>query len=233
MNTIKSLSIIIPAYNEKLALNDVLDEVIGTFDNLKIIFEIIIINDGSTDGSSDLLLLRSSNDPRIKPINHPHNFGKGKALRTGFKNASGYGWTLVIDADLQIPLTEFTPFEAAASQADVIIGNRADKQYSLYRKTISFFNRCLVQALFRIKVQDVNCPFKLFKTERLRNITLSSNSFGIDAELLWQLSLCGSKIVELPVESHPRRTGTSKVTPCMLVKCFLELLSLKLLHKTD
>jgi glycosyltransferase involved in cell wall biosynthesis len=228
LSTIKSLSVIIPAFNEKSALNDALDEVVNVLEYFGVIFEIIVINDGSNDGSADLLAHRSSADPRIKSISHEHNFGKGKALRTGLKNSSNYDWTLIIDADLQIPLTEFATFEANTPKADVIIGNRFNKQYTLYRRFISFVNRCLTQALFEIRVRDINCPFKLIKTDELRDIQLSINGFGIDAELLWQLSKNGATFIELPVESRPRQTGTSKVTPLMLVKCLLDLLYLKI-----
>jgi len=220
--------VIIPAFNEKPSLNDVLDEVASILGFYGIIFEILVINDGSTDGSTELLSHRSSADPRITSINHDKNYGKGKAIRTGLENSSGFDWTLVIDADLQIPLTEFASFEAATPIADVIIGNRRNKHYSLYRKFISVVNRYLVEALFGIHQRDINCPFKLIKTEQLRDIQLSAHGFGIDADLLWQLSKKGAIIMELPVESHPRLTGTSKVTPRVLVKCLLELLYIRI-----
>lgn len=228
MNTIKSLSVIIPAFNEEPALNDVLDEVVRVLECSGTIFEIVVIDDGSTDGSAGLLSLRASSDPRITSVNHEQNYGKGKALRSGIEKSSAYDWTLLIDADLQIPLTELASFEAATAKADVIIGNRLNKHYGIYRRAISFVNRCLVSALFGIHVRDVNCPFKLIKTDRLRDVDLSANGFGIDAELLWQLSIKEPTVVEVPVESHTRRTGTSKVTPRLLFKCLLELLYIRL-----
>jgi glycosyltransferase involved in cell wall biosynthesis len=227
LSTIKSISIIIPAYNEELALNSALDEIVAVVDALDIHYEIIVIDDCSNDGSAELLRLRSSCDARIRVINHERNFGKGQALRTGFANSSGYDWTLVIDADRQIPLTELVSFAAATHLADVLIGKRVEKQYTLYRKVVSFINRFLVQSLFGISVSDVNCPFKLIKSDRLRGLSLSANSFGIDAELLWKLSQNSATIIELPVEAHPRQTGVSKVTPRVLVKCLLELFSIR------
>jgi len=228
LGTINSLSVIVPAFNEELALNDVLDEIISVLDCTDTKFEIVVINDGSTDGSSELLSYRSSVDARIKSINHEKNYGKGKALRTGIENASGFDWTLLIDADCQIPLTELSSFEAAISNADVIIGNRLNKRYNYYRKSISAVNRSLVDVLFGTRMQDINCPFKLIKTSMLHDIHLSARGFGIDAELLWQLSKNGATIVELPVKSHPRLKGVSKVTPMMLVKCLFELLSIRI-----
>jgi glycosyltransferase involved in cell wall biosynthesis len=228
LTTIQSLSVIIPAYNEELALNSALDEIVAVVDELGIIFEIVVINDCSSDGSAELLKLRSSQDNRIRVITHEHNLGKGQALRTGFANASRYDWTLVIDADRQIPLTVLHSFASAIHQAEALIGNRFDKQYTLYRRGISFINRMLVKSIFGIHVSDVNCPFKLIKSARLQGLRLSANGFGIDAELLWKLSQNGTTTIELPVESYPRQTGVSKVTPRVLVKCLLELLSIRI-----
>lgn len=228
MSIIKSLSIVIPAYNEELALNAVLDEIVTLVDVLGIPYEIIVVNDGSNDSSAELLKIRAVSDPRIKPINHEYNFGKGQALRTGFANSLGYDWTLIIDADRQIPMSELDSFAHSTHQADVLIGKRLDKHYSLYRKCVSHFNRYLVRTLYGVSVYDVNCPFKLIKSARLGEIQLSSRGFGFDAELLWKLSLAGATIVELPVASQPRQTGVSKVTPRILAKCVLELLFIRL-----
>lgn len=228
MSIIKSLSVIIPAYNEELTLNSALDEIVATVDGLGIPFEIIVINDGSSDDSAKRLKQRSSSDSRIKAINHERNAGKGQALRTGFANSSGFDWTLVIDADRQIPLTELASFAAATHTADVLIGNRIEKQYTSYRKCVSFINRFLVQSLFGIRVYDINCPFKLIKTDLIQRLSLSANGFGIDAELLWKLSQNNATTLELPVEAHPRETGVSKVTPLVLIKCLWELLSIRI-----
>lgn len=227
MKTIQSLSVIIPAFNEKPALNYALDETVKFLDSTGITYEIVVINDGSTDGSAELLSHRSSSDPRIKSINHERNYGKGRALRTGITYASSYDWTLLIDADQQILLTDLNRFDVSTKNAYVIIGNRVNKHYNLYRRTISSINRHLIRTLFGVRVRDVNCPFKLIKTELLKKIPLSANGFGIDAELLWQLSLIPATIVEIPVESYPRRAGISKVTPRLLVQCLLELLAIR------
>jgi dolichol-phosphate mannosyltransferase len=227
VNNVATLSIIIPAYNEKYALRDVLEQIVTEQDRFEILFEIIVVDDGSNDDSPALLEELSSLEPRIKVLSHPVTRGKGCALRTGL-NAASYEWILFIDADLQIPMSEFGRFEEASVDADVIIGYRRDKRYTLYRRSLSLLYRGVVGILFDLHVRDVGCPFKLFRANLLRSNFFSTNGFGFDVEFLWRLSQRGVKIKELPVQSFPRQTGVSKVTLCGLASCVRELLQLRL-----
>jgi dolichol-phosphate mannosyltransferase len=216
-----------PAYNEKGALHDALDQAVAELERFGTLLEIIVVDDGSDDGTPALLGELAAADPRIRVVRHPGNLGKGRALLTGLAAAS-HEWILFIDADLQIPLLEFGPFEAASAEADVIIGYRRDKRYTLHRRVLSLLYRGIVRILFGLRVRDVGCPFKLFKGDHLRDIQFSTNGFGIDVELLWRLSHTGARVRELPVESLPRRTGVSKVTLRGLAGCVWELAQLRI-----
>jgi glycosyltransferase involved in cell wall biosynthesis len=227
VSPIASLSIVIPAYNETGSLDDVLDEVLAEFDHRAVAFEIIVVDDGSRDDSFELLSSRSLSEPRIKVLRHDRNLGKGSAIRTGLKGATGE-WILCVDADLQIPLSFFGAFASHSEIADILIGYRFDKRYTWHRMLISRMYRLMVRMLFGVTVRDIGCPFKLYRGDQLRGVPLATNGFGIDVELLWRLSRRGLKIVELPVDSRPRIHGMSKVTIRGIAGCVRELLQLRM-----
>ncbi|HBA71933.1 MAG: hypothetical protein A2X82_06290 [Geobacteraceae bacterium GWC2_55_20] len=224
---ISSLSVVIPAFNEKEALRDALAEAIAALGHFGSLLEVIVVDDGSDDGTAALLGELTAVEPRIRYVSHPRNLGKGRALLTGLA-ATSFEWILFIDADLQIPVSEFDTFEAASAEADTVIGYRRDKRYTLRRRALSRLYRGIVRILFGLRIRDVGCPFKLFRGRLLKSIHFTTNGFGIDVELLWRLSQLDARIRELPVESLPRRTGVSKVTILGLAGCVRELLQLRL-----
>lgn len=225
MSTIDSLSVIIPAFNETQSLQGATAELVRELGRLEIPFEIIIVDDGSDDGSVDVLARLSAAEPRITVLRHATNRGKGSALRTGLAAAS-FEWILLIDADLQVPLRELEAFDRASRDADILIGYRCDKKYAFKRRIISAVYKFVVRILFGIHARDVGCPFKLLRTDVVRSIQLSTNGFGFDVELLWRLSQAGFGYIELPVVSIPRQAGESKVTLRRIVLCMVELLQL-------
>jgi len=223
VNHIESLSVIIPAFNEKHSLREAISEAVRELELLGIAFEIIVVDDGSTDGSADMLAKMAAAEPRIMVVRHASNQGKGAALRSGLAAAS-LQWALFIDADLQVSLSELAAFCAAAPDADIVIGYRRDKKYIFQRSIISAIYKSFVKTFFGIRVKDVGCPFKLMRTMVVKSIGLSTDGFGFDVELLWRLSQSGARLVELPVESIPRVSGESKVTLGRIVFCSLELI---------
>jgi glycosyltransferase involved in cell wall biosynthesis len=225
VSTIDSLSVIIPAFNEAQSLRGALAEIVRELGRLGIPFEIIVVDDGSDDGSVDLLSKLSSAEPRVKVLRHVSNRGKGSALRTGLA-AAAFEWILFIDADLQVPLRELVAFDRATRDADILIGYRCNKKYAFKRSIISAIYKYIVRILFGINVRDVGCPFKLLRATVVRSIQLSTNGFGFDVELLWRLFLAGARFIEIPVESLPRQAGESKVTMRRIVLCLVELIQL-------
>jgi glycosyltransferase involved in cell wall biosynthesis len=224
---INSLSVIIPVYNEKCGLHDALREVLGELYHHGIEFEIIVIDDGSTDGSEVTLGKWSVEEARVKILHHERNQGKGSALRTGLSYAS-LEWVLFIDADRQIPSSTLNRFDIAADGAEVLIGCRHDKQYTLFRRAVSAIYRVMACILFGLRVKDIGCPFKLIQRDLLRSLNLSASGFGFDVELLWRISQTGTPIIEIPVVSLPRKTGKSKITFQSIAECVRELLLLRL-----
>jgi glycosyltransferase involved in cell wall biosynthesis len=226
---IKSLSVIIPVYNEEHALPEVMQDICMGLDRSGVEFEVIVVNDGSVDGTERVLSRLESAESRLKVLNHERNMGKGRALRTGLAAASKT-WVLIMDADMQILFSEFSAFNEAAETADVVIGyRRYHTKNPLYRKVVSRLYRIVVRILLNIRVRDCGCPFKLFRSEILKSITLSAEGFGIDAELLWRVSQTKVPMIELPVQSNARKTGVSKVTFARCLACIRELFKIRLL----
>ena len=225
MNHIDSLSVIIPAYNECHSLRDVFAGITKELDRIGIPFEIIVVDDGSDDGSADVMSKLSEAEPRLRVLRHARNRGKGSALRTGL-NAATLDWTLFVDADQQVSLRELEAFDAAAQHADIIIGYRGNKNYLFQRRIVSWFYNFAVRILFGIHVRDVGCPFKLLRTKLAQSVQLTTNGFGFDVELLWRVSRAGLRCSELPVVALPRQAGESKVTMRRIVLCLGELLRL-------
>jgi len=224
---IKSLSVIIPVFNEENGINEALQDIIAELDCLSMPAEIIVINDGSVDGSGKVLSGWTSKEPRVKILHHERNLGKGSAVRTGLSAAS-LEWVLLIDADLQIPTSALSRFDTIASGYDVLIGHRIDKKYSFHRRLLSYVYRLTAQIMFGLNLSDVGCPFKLFRREALQPLKLSATGFGIDVELMWRLARNGVRIDEIPVVSLPRKFGVSKVTLAGTAGCVRELLLLRL-----
>lgn len=227
-HNIESLSIVIPVFNEEHALGDVIADVHGGLAGTGIDYEIIVVDDGSSDGTGRLLMGMAAVDPRVRGVQHDRNRGKGQALRTGMAVAAKQ-WLLLLDADLQVRLAEFAPFQHAAGTAGVVIGYRQYQGgHSLARHMVSRLYRWLVQALFALRVRDCGCPFKLIRTDIVRAFSLTAAGFGFDAELLWRITQSGEMIIELPVRSHERMTGTSKVTAFGCLACTWELVRIRL-----
>ncbi len=222
------LSIIIPAYNEAQRLPASLPKVLSFLAAHHPSAEVIVVDDGSTDGTADIV----RQYPGIRLLQHPHNYGKGAAVRTGMLAATGT-WRYLCDADLSTPIKELDHLLGLADQADVIIGSRrapgADVQRSQARWKIWLgqIGNLFIQLLAAPGIRDTQCGFKLFH-QRTRTIfqLQRTNRFGYDFELLYLARLLGFRIQEVPVIW--RNDERSKVRLIDYPITLFELLSLHL-----
>lgn len=206
---ISELSIIIPAYNEEENISDVIRKIISFLNSKVERYEILIIDDGSTDRTPEIVTSFSDLYP-IRLIRHRSNQGKGAALQTGFKNAT-YEWILMMDADNQIPIENLLYFFPYTDEYNLIIGIRTSSSSSYLRRFASMVYRKIISLVLGIKFKDLNCPFKLFKSSLIKNMKLRSKGFLIDAEMLWKSIRAGAKIKSLEVNSFERIKGKSSV----------------------
>ena len=156
------LSIIIPVYNEEEALAGVLSAVTDAINSLGVIYEIIAVNDCSTDGSAEIL----KKFPSVKAISHTRNKGYGASLKTGIKN-SLYDWVMIIDGDGTYPADILPSMIEETERYDMVIGarNKNSEGIHISRKHSKMFLNCFAGYLTGKKIPDLNSGMRIFKKE--------------------------------------------------------------------
>lgn len=201
------LSIVVPAFNEERRLPPTLVDMIDYLDGHDRSYEILVVDDGSSDRTSDVVVKFERIRPQVHLIRVPRNYGKGHAVRTGVLNAHGKR-ILFADADGSAPIEELERLEACYAQgAEVVIGSRAlfspDTKVNArwYRKYLGrAFNFC-VNVLVLPNIADTQCGFKLFSARAARYLfeRQQSDGFSFDVEILYIARLAGLSIAEVPI----------------------------------
>lgn len=218
-----SLSLIFPAFNEAGNLPDAVSAASGVLDEIGADWEIIVVDDGSTDDTWMVAMALARQDGRIRPVRHAVNGGYGAALRTGFGEAR---WDLVFftDADLQFDLAELPALIPLVERYDIVAGYRASRQDPGYRRLNAWAWGRAVRALFGLEVVDVNCAFKLFRRSVLSSISLRSAGAFINTELLVRARSAGCSLHQVPVSHFPRARGEQTgANPAVILRAFVEL----------
>jgi len=208
------LSIVIPVYNEKGTILEILAKVkqadIGSAEK-----EIIIVDDFSTDGTREIL---TALDSQYKIIYHEKNRGKGMALRTGFKYATG-DWAVVQDADLEYDPNDFKQMieKISAPGVDVVYGSRRlnhnyfNGRHSGHIFAVGgIFLTWLTNLLYGIKITDEPTCYKMFKIDLLKSIDLKCERFEFCPEATAKIAKQGIKIHEVPIKYYPRHKSEGK-----------------------
>lgn len=224
--SVKTLSAFFPCYNEELNLEGVVSETIQALNNVVQEYEILIINDGSTDKTGLVADQLSKQHNNVRVIHHKTNLGYGLALITGFNN-SLYEWIFFADGDHQFFMNEIEFLLNEINDHDLIIGYRKERQDPWYRLFYGRAWNLLVQLILGLKFKDIDCAFKLIRREILDSITLRSAGAMISTELLWKSRLSGYRIKEVGVSHRPRMFGTQTGgNPKVVLKAFVELFKL-------
>jgi glycosyltransferase involved in cell wall biosynthesis len=191
-------------------------------------YEIIIVNDGSTDESGRIADELAAKDPHIKVVHHPENQGYGAALVSGF-TAARYEWVTFNDGDGQFDLGNLERFFEPSGRVDAVLGYRRVRNDHAGRKLNAWLWGGLVRGILGLKVRDLDCGFKLFRTEQVRRLgTLEARGAVISAELLMKLKMQGCTWEEVPVEHYPRLGGVpSGARLRVILRAVWELLRLR------
>jgi len=171
-------------------------------------YEIIIIEDGSPDKTGEVADALAEKYEKVRVIHHEKNMGYGATLKDGFINAK-LDYVFYTDGDNQFDLNELKKFVALLPYTDIVVGYRKHKQYSLYRKFTSLCYNYLLKLVFDIHYWDIDCAFKLFKTELFRKIKIDSVDAFIDAEIMLKANLLDYNVTEVGVMHLPRVDGIS------------------------
>jgi glycosyltransferase involved in cell wall biosynthesis len=206
-DTRPSISAFFPTYNELDNIPLIVDRMRIVLDRLSKEWEIIIVDDGSTDGTSDLADRLAHDDPRVRVVHHGENRGFGAALRSGIE-ASSMELIFYTDSDNQFDVEELTGFLPTLNGADLVVGYRVNRQDPPLRLFVAKVYNLMIRFMFGLKVRDIDCSFKLGKRQVLQSFRLLANTGLGDAELLLKAKRRGARIVELPVRHFHRTLGS-------------------------
>ena len=202
----KSLSIVIPAYNEEKNVQAAAQAVSDVMRKLNLEHEILLVNDGSKDRTEEIARGLEGVIPNFKLVSHYPNRGYGGALKAGFTAASKE-WIAFYPADNQFDFAEIRKFIEKSAEADLISGYRVDRQDHFMRKVNAFGWNMVVRLLFGYLCRDIDCGFKMFRRDLLEHVHIESDGAMIDTEFLAGVKARGYKITEVPVTHLPRLVG--------------------------
>jgi glycosyltransferase involved in cell wall biosynthesis len=195
-------------YNELKSVEPMTRKALQVMETVADDFEILIIDDGSSDGSQKIADELAKSDPRVRVIHHQGNKGYGQALRTGFASASK-DFVIYTDCDEPVDLWLIGDAFARLEGHDMVIGYRLNRWEGWRRFIYSNVYNMLVRVLFGVRVRDVNFSFKLLRREGLQKLRLAAGSVFIDGELLAEAARNHFKIAQMPVQYLPRKHGVS------------------------
>lgn len=193
-------------------------------------YEVIIIDDASTDATGRLADEAAAADSRIRVVHHAVNRKLGGSIKTGFAHASG-DLILYTDADLPFDMKELEKACRLLRQyeADIVSAYRFDRTGEGYTRTVySFFYNALVRVFFGVRVRDVNFAFKLVRARIFEHIRLDSEGSFIDAELIIRAQKLGYHVIQFGVDYFPRTRGVSTLSsPAVIAKILREMRGLR------
>jgi dolichol-phosphate mannosyltransferase len=199
-----ALSFVVPAYNEEDFIEDTLDTIETVIKGKNLPYEIVVVDDGSLDGTLAKVTKYAKNNGHVKVVSYTKNVGKGHAVKTGFMQSSG-DMVVFADSDMEIDLSMVSKYLQALEDGDIVIaskrhsGSQVEAPFS--RKLLSLcFNR-LVRLLTGFPLNDTQSGLKAMRKSAFVDIfpRLTVKRYAFDAELLAVAHLCGLKVVEMPV----------------------------------
>jgi dolichol-phosphate mannosyltransferase len=207
----KQISLVMPAFNEAPGIQFAVAEAHEALAGIGYDFEIIVVDDGSTDTTATLVMEIAELRLAVRLVRHVSNRGYGAALRTGFESARS---TLVAftDADGQFHLEDIERLVELTDRFPIVVGYRARRQDPWRRRFFSWGYNKLVRALLGTGVRDCDCALKVFRREVLSHILPEARGFFVNAEMLCKARRFGLAIAEVGVRHRPRRHGSSKVS---------------------
>ena len=210
MTTIKKLSIIIPVYNEKKTIKEIIKRV----DRVNIPKEIIIVDDGSTDGTTKIIKSLKTKKSQLKIIIQPINMGKGAAIRTGIKRVTGE-YVLIQDADLEYDPQDYLKLikPIKAKKAQVVYGSR----FTGERRNMFFWHwvannllTLITNILYNSTLSDMETCYKIFPTKLIQSLKLKCTGFEFEPEVPAKILKQGIRIYEVPISYAGREYSEGK-----------------------
>jgi glycosyltransferase involved in cell wall biosynthesis len=227
---INEISVFFPAYNEEKNLETTVNKAITVLRSHFARWEVVIVDDGSTDGTAAAADRLARENPAVKVVTHPQNRGYGAAFRSGVYHCR-LPWIAFTDADGQFNFAEITHFlkKQEETKADLVIGYYLKRAVPFYRKLNSFLWQLVVFLFFGLKVRDIDCGFKLFSKKVVETIPPLESERGafVSTEFLVKAKKMGFRLVEIGVTHYPRRAGQATGAQlAVIIRSFLDLFRL-------
>lgn len=205
-----SVSVFFPAYNDEGSIAELVEKAFRLLPRFTDDYEVIVVNDGSSDGTAALLDKLSRQNPRLRVVHHPRNRGYGGALRSGFEHATK-DLVFYTDGDGQYDVNEMAKLIPLMTQdVDVVNGYKIKRSDARRRIVLGAMYKFLARLLFGLPIRDVDCDFRLMRREMIQSIQLTSTSGVVCTEMVYKLRRAGCRFTETPVHHYPRLHGQSQ-----------------------
>jgi glycosyltransferase involved in cell wall biosynthesis len=225
-----TLSVVIPACNEEESLGELLRAIERALDPANVSYEIVFVDDGSTDATLERLKAAERTNDRVRVFSFRRNLGKSVALRCGFQQAAG-DYILTMDADLQDDPANFSRMfdQLVSTNSDLVSGWRKERQDNAVKKVSSrLFNRFMIRMLFGTSFHDMNSGLKLYRRDVARELPLYGGMHRFIPLIATEL---GYRVTECPVSHGERKYGASKYSPAKIFTEMPDLLTIFFLIK--
>lgn len=203
-----SLSLVLPAYNEEENIRYVVEQALEVLPQYVDTFEIIPVNDGSTDATGMILEQLAAEDDRVRPVSYTANKGYGGAVSSGF-NATRYDYVMFMDADRQFDISDLSMLAPFVGRFDIVAGFRMERNDPIHRRINAEIFNIAVRILFGVHLRDLDCAFKILRGDQLRSLGLISKGALINCEMQAKLRRQGATLVQVGVHHYPRVAGSS------------------------
>jgi glycosyltransferase involved in cell wall biosynthesis len=227
---VRELSVFLPCYEEEGNVARTVERAVAVLRDRDLDrFEIIVVNDGSRDGTGAIADALAGEYDEVRVAHHVQNQGYGGALRTGFAEAK-FPWVFFTDGDGQFDLNEIDGFLAAADDVEVVIGYRLQRADHFGRRVNTWLWSLAVRALFQLRVRDIDCAFKLLSRHALDEVgPLTASGAVISTELLVGIRRARLPIREIGVHHYPREAGApTGASIKVIVRALRELVQLRI-----
>jgi glycosyltransferase involved in cell wall biosynthesis len=217
------ISIVLPAFNEEANIGAAIEDACEVADRLCCEYEVIVVDDGSSDGTASVVVEAAKRHPEVRLVRHGRNRGYGEALRTGFVSTR-LDLVFFTDSDNQFDFNELDLLLPWIEHADVVAGYRKNRQDRFGRRLNAKAWNLLVRVLFYVPVRDIDCAFKLFRRSVLEDLDIESVGAMVNTELMVKISRIGRAVVEVGVTHRPRTAGTARgASPRVIARALYEV----------
>jgi glycosyltransferase involved in cell wall biosynthesis len=221
-----SLSVFLPCYNEADNIERVAGQAIAVLENIGVDYELVIVDDGSRDGTGQAADRIAAENESVKVIHHPMNLGYGAALQSGFRAATKE-LVFYTDGDGQFDIKEMPALLPLMREYDIVSCFRINRRDNIIRKINAWCWTRLVNILFGMRIRDIDCAFKLYRREIFDDIEMSSKGALIDTEILAQAVRRGYRVAQRGVHHYPRTAGAQTGANIkVILRAFRELFRL-------